>query len=140
MHRPTLHRRTARLAAAWLLGLAATCTAQAQAWPTRPINLTTPLATGSASDVALRIVAERLAAELGQQIVIENQTGASGAIGAEKVARATPDGYTLCGCNNAILGVLPNVRKVAYDPAKQFRRWAWWPCCPRPWWCTPTCR
>jgi tripartite-type tricarboxylate transporter receptor subunit TctC len=91
------------------------------AWANGPITLVTPLATGSASDVALRIVTEKLAAGLGQPVVMENQTGASGAIGAEKVARATPDGSTLCGCNNAILTVLPHVRKVGYDPAKSFR-------------------
>jgi tripartite-type tricarboxylate transporter receptor subunit TctC len=92
------------------------------AWAqTGPITLVTPLATGSASDVALRIVTERLSAALGQSVVMENQTGASGAIGAEKVARATPDGSTLCGCNNAILNVLPHVRKVGFDSAKSFR-------------------
>jgi tripartite-type tricarboxylate transporter receptor subunit TctC len=101
--------------------IAARSFAQTTNWPTRSINLTTPLAAGSASDVALRIVAEKLGVSLGQQLVIENQTGASGAIGAEKVARAAPDGYTLCGCNNAILGVLPHVRKVPYDPAKSYR-------------------
>jgi tripartite-type tricarboxylate transporter receptor subunit TctC len=95
--------------------------AVAQAWPQRPVTLVTPLATGSASDLALRIVVERLGGPLGQPLVVENQTGASGAIGAEKVARARPDGYTLCGCNNAILSVLPHVRKVGYDPATQFR-------------------
>lgn len=88
----------------------------AQSWPNRPINLVTPLATGSASDVALRIVAERLGTALGQTLLIDNQTGASGAIGAEKVMRATADGDTFCGCNNAILGVLPQLRKVSYDP------------------------
>lgn len=86
-----------------------------------PINIVTPLATGSASDVALRIVTEKLATALDQPIVIDNLTGASGAIGAEKVARAAPDGSTLCGCNNAILGVLPHLRKVGFDPAKSFR-------------------
>jgi tripartite-type tricarboxylate transporter receptor subunit TctC len=54
---------------------------------------------------------------LAQPIVVDNQAGASGAIGAEKVARATPDGTTLCGCNNAILGVLPHVRKVPFTTA-----------------------
>jgi tripartite-type tricarboxylate transporter receptor subunit TctC len=102
------------------LALSAATAAHAQAWPNRSVNLTTPLAAGSASDVALRIVAEKLATSFGQSFLIENQTGASGSIGAEKVARATPDGYTLCGCNNAILGVLPHVRKVPYDPAKSF--------------------
>ncbi|MDB5955440.1 tripartite tricarboxylate transporter substrate binding protein [Ramlibacter sp.] len=78
------------------------------------VTIITPLATGTASDVALRIVAEKLSTALAQPIVIDNQAGASGAIGAEKVARATPDGTTLCGCNNAILGVLPHVRKVPF--------------------------
>jgi tripartite-type tricarboxylate transporter receptor subunit TctC len=115
MKTPLVH-----LAAALAL-CGAAAAAHAQAWPSRAVTLTTPLATGSASDVALRIVADKLAASLGQSLVIENQTGASGAIGADKVARATPDGYTLCGCNNAILGVLPHVRKVPYDPVKSFR-------------------
>jgi tripartite-type tricarboxylate transporter receptor subunit TctC len=94
---------------------------QAQTYPDHTIYLITPLATGSASDVALRIVAEKLGSSFHQSIVIDNQTGASGAIGADRVARSVADGYTLCGCNNAILGVLPNVRKVPYDPAKSFR-------------------
>ncbi|MBN9410737.1 MAG: tripartite tricarboxylate transporter substrate binding protein [Burkholderiales bacterium] len=98
---------TATVPAAWAAG--------------ETVTLVTPLATGSASDVALRIVTERLSAALAQPIVIENQTGASGAIGAEKVARANPDGTTLCGCNNAILGVLPHVRRVSFDPAKSFK-------------------
>ncbi|WP_051237451.1 Bug family tripartite tricarboxylate transporter substrate binding protein [Ottowia thiooxydans] len=85
------------------------------------VTVVTPLAVGSASDVALRIVTDKLATALSQPIVIENQTGASGAIGAEKVARATPDGNTLCGCNNAILGVLPHLRKVPFDPVKSFK-------------------
>lgn len=92
----------------------------AQAWPSRSITLVTPLAAGSASDVALRVVAEQLSVALGQTVLVENQAAASGAVGAEKVARAAPDGYTLCGCNNAILGVLPHLRKVPYDPAKSF--------------------
>jgi tripartite-type tricarboxylate transporter receptor subunit TctC len=123
--RPARRRRmlgatAAVLAAPWLLAAPATALAQA-AWPARPVTVVTPLAAGSASDLALRIVAEKLAGPLGQSLLIDNQTGASGAIGAEKVARAAPDGYTLCGCNNAILGVLPNMRKVGYDPAKSFR-------------------
>ncbi|CAM3485922.1 LacI family transcriptional regulator [Bordetella sputigena] len=122
-----VYRRLRAVVAASLCGSTAAlltlapASAHAQAYPQRPITLVTPLATGSASDLALRIVAERLATPLGQSIVVENQTGASGAIGAEKVARAAPDGYTLCGCNNAILSVLPHVRKVSYDPATQFR-------------------
>jgi len=93
----------------------------AQSWPSKPITFVTPLAVGSASDVALRIVSEQIASNLGQSILIDNQTGASGAIGAEKVANASPDGSIFCGCNNAILGVLPHLRKVPYDPLKSFK-------------------
>lgn len=96
--------------------------AQAQApYPNRSITIITPLAAGSASDVALRLLADKLAVGLKQPVVIDNQPGASGAIGTEKVARAAPDGYTLCGCNNAILSVLPHVRKVNYDSVKSFK-------------------
>lgn len=101
-------------ATALCAGIAATSSAWAAG---ETVTVVTPLATGSASDVALRIVAEKLSTALAQPIVIDNQTGASGAIGAEKVARATPDGTTLCGCNNAILGVLPHVRKVPFTTA-----------------------
>ena len=93
----------------------------AQAWPNRPITFITPLAVGSASDVALRIVSEQIGASLGQSILIDNQTGASGAIGAEKVANAPTDGSIFCGCNNAILGVLPQLRKVPYNSLKSFK-------------------
>ena len=109
--------RALRVAAMWL-AIAGLSSVRAAG---EPIRIVTPLATGSASDIALRIVTEKLATALAQPIVIENQTGASGAIGAERVARSEPDGNTLCGCNNAILGVLPHLRKVGFDPAKSFR-------------------
>ncbi|ALM86159.1 tripartite tricarboxylate transporter substrate binding protein [Bordetella sp. N] len=95
--------------------------AVAEDWPTHSITMVTPLAAGSAADVAIRAVTDKLAERLGQAIVVDNPTGASGTIGADRVARSTPDGYTLCGCNNTILGVLPNLRKVPYDPVKSFR-------------------
>ena len=93
----------------------------AQPWPNNSITFVTPLAVGSASDVALRIVSEQMGKSIGQSILIDNQTGASGAIGAEKVANANPSGYVFCGCNNAILSVLPQLRKVPYNPLKSFK-------------------
>jgi tripartite-type tricarboxylate transporter receptor subunit TctC len=113
----------ARAAAAVLAAAVALASTPAAAddWPTRSVYMVTPLAAGSAADLAIRIVADKLSIALGQSVIVDNQTGASGAIGADRVARATPDGYTLCGCNNTILGVLPNVRKVPYDPVKSFR-------------------
>jgi tripartite-type tricarboxylate transporter receptor subunit TctC len=115
---------SAARAAAFGLAAAVTLASQPAAaddWPTRSVYMVTPLAAGSAADLAIRIVTDKLSVSLGQSVIVDNQTGASGAIGADRVARATPDGYTLCGCNNTILGVLPNVRKVPYDPVKSFR-------------------
>jgi tripartite-type tricarboxylate transporter receptor subunit TctC len=57
---------------------------------------------------------------MGQQIVVENQPGAAGSIGAERVKRAPPDGYTVGALNDSILTMIPNIRQVAYDPVKDF--------------------
>ena len=69
--------------------------AWAQTYPTRPITMIAPIAAGSSSDVAGRLVAERMGAALGQPIIIENVPGADGSIGVGRVARARPDGYTI---------------------------------------------
>jgi tripartite-type tricarboxylate transporter receptor subunit TctC len=69
--------------------------ARAQAYPTRPITMVVTFPAGSAVDTAGRIVAERMRAALGQPVIIENISGANGSIGASRVARAAPDGYTL---------------------------------------------
>lgn len=104
-----------RAAMAALATLAATCAipgrAQAQgAWPTKPIRLVIPLAAGSAVDNAARVVMQKLSEGLGQGFVIENIPGSSGLIGAEKVARAAPDGYTLGGFNDSVLTMVPNMQ------------------------------
>ena len=74
------------------------------AWPDRPIRLIVPFPAGASSDVASRIIAQKLGNQLGQQVVIENRPGASGNIGTEVVVRAAPDGHTLLllGPPNAI--------------------------------------
>jgi tripartite-type tricarboxylate transporter receptor subunit TctC len=70
-----------------------------------------PLAAASAVDNAARIVTQRMSANMGQPIVIENVPGAAGQIGAERVARAAPDGYTLGGFNHSIMTMLPNLNE-----------------------------
>jgi tripartite-type tricarboxylate transporter receptor subunit TctC len=93
-------RRVPFLALAFL---ACTSLGSAQAaYPDRPIKMIVPLAAASAVDVAARIVTQKMADNMGQQFVIVNQPGASGLIGAEQVARAEPDGYTIGGFNDSI--------------------------------------
>src|SRR5438045_9523273 len=69
--------------------------ARAQPYPSHPVRMIVPYAAGGASDVTARIVAAHLGERLKQPIVVENRTGAGGAIGAEVAAKATPDGYTV---------------------------------------------
>jgi tripartite-type tricarboxylate transporter receptor subunit TctC len=84
--------------------------AQAQStYPTRPIRMIVPLAAASAVDNAARILTQKMAANMGQAVVIENMPGASGPIGADKVAKAAPDGYTVGGFNDSIMTMLPNI-------------------------------
>ena len=89
MHKPIL------IAAVLAALLAGTGGAAAQAYPTRPITMIVPLATGGSTDVIARIVAEGMRPTLGQPIVVENVTGAGGTIGVGRAARAAPDGYTI---------------------------------------------
>jgi tripartite-type tricarboxylate transporter receptor subunit TctC len=90
-------------------------------YPDRPIKMIVPLAAASAVDVAARIVTQKMSESMGQQIVIINQAGASGLIGAEQVARAEPDGYTIGGFNDSVMTMVPNLHaKMPWDILKDF--------------------
>ena len=90
-------------------------------YPERPIHMIIPLAAASAVDNAARIVAQRMAINMGREIVIENQPGAAGLIGAEKVAKAAPDGYTIGAFNDSIMTMLPNLYpKMPWDILRDF--------------------
>src|SRR5215472_1632076 len=90
-------------------------------YPDRPIKMIVPLAAASAVDVAARIVTQKMADNMGQQFVILNQPGASGLIGAEQVAHADPDGYTIGGFNDSIMTMVPNLQaKMRWDILKDF--------------------
>ena len=94
--------------------------AQAQVYPSKPVRIVVPLPAGGATDVIARAVSQRLSEMWGQQIVIENKGGANTQIGAEAVAKAAPDGYTLLATSEATLAVNPFLyRKLAYE-AKDF--------------------
>ncbi|MBL8386187.1 MAG: tripartite tricarboxylate transporter substrate binding protein [Burkholderiales bacterium] len=100
--------------------LAAAAHAQAP-YPAKPLRMIVPLAAGSAVDVAARIVTARMGAAMGQSIVIENMPGAAGIIGAERVARAPADGYTLGGFNDSIMTMVPHVSaNVPWNILKDF--------------------
>ena len=103
------------------LGLAAAGAAAAQAWPTKPIRAVVPFAAGSATDQIGRAFAEKMAATLGQPVVIDNKPGANGMLGAEAVAAATPDGYTiLIGTNSTNAALKFLLKKLPYDQDKAF--------------------
>jgi len=90
-------------------------------YPNRPIKMIVPLAAASAVDVAARIVTQKMADDMGQQFVILNMPGASGLIGAEQVAHAEPDGYTIGGFNDSIMTMVPNLQaKMRWDILRDF--------------------
>src|SRR3954464_3234673 len=94
--------------------------ALAQAWPQKPLKVIVPFPPGGVTDSVARITAEWLTQRLGQPVVAENRPGASGAIAADFVARADPDGYTLFSASTPQLSILPHVQKITYDPLKDF--------------------
>jgi tripartite-type tricarboxylate transporter receptor subunit TctC len=94
--------------------------ARAQAWPARPVRLVVPFAAGGPTDAIARIVGERLAKTWNQQVVIENRAGAGTNIGAEIVARADPDGYTMLMGSASQAANRSLYRTLGYDPITDF--------------------
>ena len=105
------------LAALAALGAMAPLPSHAQQWPNRPIRMIVPFAAGGSTDVAARLVGEHLSRSLGQQVYVENRTGANGNIGIEAAAKSEPDGYTILIAPDAIASN-PHVYKVNYDALK----------------------
>ena len=105
-----------------IAAFAATPNASAVDYPVRPIKLVVPYAAGGPTDVLGRLVADYLGRDLKQAVIVENKPGAQGAIGAEAVARAVPDGYTLFVAAGSIIVLNPMLyKKLSYDPVKDFR-------------------
>jgi tripartite-type tricarboxylate transporter receptor subunit TctC len=96
-------------------------TARCQTYPDRPIRLVSPNPAGGANDTIVRIIAAKMSASLGTSFIIDNRGGAGGKIGAEAVARAAPDGYTLLAGSVSTHSFAPVVTpKLGYDPIKDF--------------------
>ncbi len=110
-----------RLAFALLALCLAAGGASAQSWPTKPIHFIIPFPPGSFADITIRIMQQKLGPRLGQTIVVDNRSGASGDIGSEALARATPDGYNFGIATNSTHGVSPALNpRLPYDAVKDF--------------------
>ena len=92
----------------------------AQTWPQRPVRIIVPNAAGGITDGVARLVGHRLGEVFGQQFVIENRGGASGALGAEAAARAPADGHTLFMGSLPVIAIVPAMLHARYDPVKDF--------------------
>ena len=102
------------------LALAGTPALAQTAWPDKPVKLVVGFTAGSATDVSGRLFAQKFSEAWGQPVVVENVAGNSGAIGSDRVAKATPDGYTLMWSGNAAIAILPSLQTLPFDPVKDF--------------------
>lgn len=117
--RPTAMTLLRRCAAFLLAAAALPALAQAT-YPTKPIRLVVPFPPGAGTDTVARFVAQKLSDRIGQQIVVDNRTGAGGAIGAAEVAKADADGYTLLFVASPFTTVAASAKNPGYDPIAQF--------------------
>ncbi|MDO8770093.1 MAG: tripartite tricarboxylate transporter substrate binding protein [Burkholderiaceae bacterium] len=119
-------RRIFLLGAVGLLSSAIAPLAFAQDYPTKPIRLVVPFTPGGSSDILARAIGQKLTEAWGQSVIIDNVPGAGGSVGADKVAKAVPDGYTLLMGHIGTLAVNPLIYpKLGYDPIKSFAPVAW---------------
>jgi tripartite-type tricarboxylate transporter receptor subunit TctC len=95
--------------------------AMAQNYPAKPVRLIVPFPAGGVADVLGRMLAQRLSAQYGQQVVVENRAGSGGHVGAEVAARATPDGYTIMFGTIGIHAAYGIYSKLSYDPARDLQ-------------------
>ncbi|HEU5276763.1 MAG TPA: tripartite tricarboxylate transporter substrate binding protein [Xanthobacteraceae bacterium] len=116
-----MHSRCLTIVAALAAALCVACAAaRAEEYPARTVKLVVGFAAGGTTDFMARLLADRMREPLGQPVVVENRTGANGAIGAEFVAKAAPDGYTLYFTTAGVATVYPHLKPAPYDPLKDF--------------------
>ena len=104
-----------RLPVFFILALAVTCSAYAQAWPTRPLRMIVPFAAGGTTDITARLIAPRMQQALGKPVLVENRTGGGGTIATEFVVKSAPDGYTLLMAGGGPTIIAPLAPKPRYD-------------------------
>ncbi len=111
-------RRRLKLLAALVMAAAAP---MAHAWTDKPVRLVVPAPPGGTMDVVARVVADQLAADIGQPVVVDNRPGAGGAIAVQSMTSAPPDGQTIMVTASNILTEIPHVMKTAFDPLKDVK-------------------
>ena len=109
------------LTSAFCLGALVAAPAAAQPYPSRPVRIIVPQATGGGVDIMARSVAQKLTETWGQQVIVDNRPGANGIIGIEPVVKSKPDGYTLSAAFTSVLTINPHVYKaLPYHPVRDF--------------------
>lgn len=114
----TVFLRRGLLAAAVLAATVPVATMANETWPSKPIRLVVSYPAGGVSDNVARALGDKLAAQLGQPVVVENKAGAGGALGLDQVAKSPADGYTLGFSSISPLALSPHLGKLAFDPQK----------------------
>ncbi|HKQ29570.1 MAG TPA: tripartite tricarboxylate transporter substrate binding protein [Burkholderiales bacterium] len=107
--------------AAFFASLVVATAVCAQSYPNRAVRIIVPWPPGQATDIAARVVAEKLQQQLGQPFIADNRPGAGGSIGTDAVAKAAPDGYTLLAASSGPISIMPNLQKIPYDPLKDLQ-------------------
>src|SRR5438034_4586795 len=110
---------------ACLAALLVASAAAAQSYPNRAVKVIVPWTPGQATDIAARVLAQKLQEALGQAFMIDNKPGAGGAIGTDAVAKSPPDGYTLLAASSGPLSIMPNLQKPLTSRSTTWRRSAW---------------
>ena len=117
------------LSAAAIMGALST-SAYAQAWPQRTVRIIVPFQPGGGGDTQARLLAKKFTESLGQSFVVDNRSGAGGMIGAEIVAKAQGDGYTLLFTTASLAANVPLVKKLPFDPVKDLAPVSWFTSAP----------
>src|SRR5215813_696487 len=103
---------------AGLIALVVSFSALAQGYPNKPVRVIIPWPPGQATDLAARLIGERLSQQLGQPFIMDNRPGAGGQIGTETVVKSAPDGYTLLAASSGPISIMPNLQKINYEPLR----------------------
>jgi tripartite-type tricarboxylate transporter receptor subunit TctC len=104
-----------------LLAFVFSSCAWGQSYPNRAVRIIVPWPPGQATDIAARVVAEKLSQQLGQPFVADNRPGAGGSIGTDAVVKSAPDGYTLLAASSGPISIMPNLQKIPYEPLKDLQ-------------------